>query len=116
MSLLNETFDEFFTKKGIAAFISGSAGGMIYGTSVEKRRTIIRFLSAIGVGGLTAVFATGWIVDVCGISKPEHERLVAFVVGLVAMVVAPNVVAFFGRLRLKVPEIFSSVVEDAGDE
>lgn len=116
MGIFNEIFDEFFTKKGIVAFISGSAGGMIYGTSVEKKRTIVRFLCAIGVGGLTAVFVTGWIVDLAGITKPEHERLVAFIVGLVAMVVAPNIVSFFGRLRLKVPKVFSGVVEDAGDE
>lgn len=116
MGIFNEILEEFFTKKGIVAFISGSAGGMIYGTSVEKKRSIIRFLCAVGVGGLTAAFVTGWIVDLSGIEKPEYERLVAFIVGLVALVVVPNIVTFFSRLKFKVPKIFSSVVEDAGDE
>lgn len=115
MGLFNDILDEFFTKKGIVTFITGSAGGMIYGTSVTWKN-FTRFLAIIMASGLTARFATPFFAKACHVTNHEDELFLAFIIGLLAMAVIPNLIKWAGQIRFKMPKIFTSVAEDAEDE
>lgn len=128
MSLLNDVFNEFFNKKGIVAALSGGAGAFVYGTTVEKKKTILVFTLLIVTGGLTATFCTPSAVEAIkwaflkyGVSvtvTSEEERFISFTIGLTSIAIIPNIISGLKKLRIrfKLPKIVSSVAEDAKDE
>lgn len=115
MGLFNDVIDEIFTKKGIVAFVSGSAGGMIYGTSVTWKN-VTRFVLIVVSSGMAARFATPTLSKICGVTNHDDELFLAFIVGLLAMAIIPNLISWAGRLKFKVPKVFASVAEDAKNE
>ena len=81
MGRFNDVIDEIFTKKGIVAFVSGSAGGMIYGTSVTWKN-VTRFVLIVVSSGMAARFATPTLSKICGVTNHDDELFLAFIVGM----------------------------------
>lgn len=116
MSLINEIFEELFTKKGAVTFISGSAGGMLFSTSVEGWRSWWRLLSVVATGGISAYYLTGWVGDKLGAKTLSQFSTIGFLIGFFAMIILPKAARKLMSMRIKTPKIVESVMEDAKDE